>query len=134
MRTVKTKKELIKAIEDGERYIKIDSTSLYVACKLAETYENTTLLLKHYAITKITNIIGSVGTMNIVANGTKAAPQKDHDKTVGTMNIVVNGTVIGVTITISILIATLAIIGVLNDKKVKIKCKGYGVDGEVEIG
>lgn len=112
MRTVKTKKELIKAIEDGERYIKIDSTSLYVACKLAETYENTTSLLKHYAITKITNMIGSVGTMNIVANGT----------------------VVGVTITISILITTLAIIGILNDKKVKIKCKGYGLKGEVEIG
>lgn len=42
MLTVKTKKELIKAIEDGEKHIKIDSKPLYAACKLAETYDSTT--------------------------------------------------------------------------------------------
>lgn len=44
MRIVKTKKEPIKAIEDGERHIKIDSKSLYAACKLVETYDSITAL------------------------------------------------------------------------------------------
>ena len=61
MRIVKTKKELSKAIEDGERHIKIDSKSLYAACILAETYDSTTALLKHYAITKIKDVMVSVG-------------------------------------------------------------------------
>lgn len=112
MRKVKTKKELIKAIEDGERHIKIDSKSLYVACKLAETYDSTTALLKHYAITKITDVMVSVGKMHIVENGT----------------------VVAITITISVVLAAIAIIGILHDKKVKIKCKGYGGEGEIEIG
>ncbi len=107
MRTVKTKKELIKAIEDGERTIKVDSKRLYTACKLAEKYDSVKNLLKHYAITKL-------------------APH--------TTNNVVFTTGAVVTITIAVLITTIAIIGILNDKKVKIKCKGYGVDGEVEIG
>ena len=106
MRTVKTKKELIKAIEDGERTIKVDSKRLYAACKLAEKYDSVKTLLKHYAFTK-----------QIEASG--------------------EGIVLGsgavVAITISVLIAAIAIIGILKDKKVKIKCKGYGVDGEVEI-
>ena len=112
MRIVKTKKELIKAIEDGERHIKIDSKSLYAACILAETYDSTTALLKHYAITKITDVMVFVGKMNIV----------------------VDGAVVAITITISVLVAAIAIIGILKDKKVKIKCRGYGMDGEVEIG
>lgn len=112
MRIVKNKKELIKAIEDGERHIKIESKSLYAACKLAETYDSTTALLNHFAITKITDVMVSVGTMNIV----------------------VDGTVVAITITISVLVATIAIIGILNDKKVKIKCRGYDMEGEVEIG
>lgn len=33
MVTVKTKKQLIKAIEAGEKNIKIDSMDLYAACK-----------------------------------------------------------------------------------------------------
>lgn len=112
MRTVKTKNELIKAIEEGERHIKIDSKSLYAACKLAETYDSKASLLKHYAITKITDVITSVGTMCIV----------------------VDGSVVVITITIAVLVAAIAIIGILKDKKVKIKCKGYGMEGEVEIG
>ena len=47
---VKTKKQLIKAIEDGEKNIKIDSLDLYAACKLAETYKTVSDLLKHFAI------------------------------------------------------------------------------------
>lgn len=109
---LKQKKELIKAAEDGERHIKIDSKSLYAACKLADTYDSTTASLQHYAITKITDVMVSVGTMNIV----------------------VDGTVVAITITMSVLIAVIAIIGILKDKKVKIKCRGYGMDGEVEIG
>lgn len=112
MRIVKTKKELIKAIEDGERHIKIDSKSLYAACKLAETYDSTTALQKHYAIQKITGVMVSAGTMNIE----------------------VDGTVVAISITISVLVTAIAIIGILKDKKVKIKCRGYGLDGEVEIG
>lgn len=53
MRTVKTKKELIKAIEDGERTIKVDSKRLYAACKLAEKYDSVKTLLKHYVFTKL---------------------------------------------------------------------------------
>lgn len=112
MRIVKTKKELIKAIEDGEKHIRIDSKSLYAACKLAETYDSTTALLKHYAVTKITDVIASVGTANIV----------------------IDGTVVVITITISVLVTAIAIIGILHDKKVKVKCKGYGAEGEIEIG
>ncbi|MBS6912975.1 MAG: hypothetical protein KH188_10485, partial [Prevotella sp.] len=66
MVTVKTKKQLIKAIEAGEKNIKIDSMDLYAACKLAETYDKTSDLLKHFAITNLAGMIGSVGTMNIV--------------------------------------------------------------------
>lgn len=109
MRTVKTKKELIKAIEDGERSIIVDSKRLYAACKLAEEYDSVKTLLKHYVFTKLADVAKGWGAMHIQ-----------------------NGAV--VTITISVLIATIAIIGILNDKKVKIKCKGYGLDGEVEIG
>lgn len=36
MIVVKTKDELISAIESGETDIRIDSKSLYAACKLAE--------------------------------------------------------------------------------------------------
>lgn len=112
MVTVKTKKQLIKAIEAGEKNIKIDSMDLYAACKLAETYYKTSDLLKHFAITNLAGMIGSVGTMNIV----------------------VSGSVVVITISISIVVAAIAIIGILKDKKVKIKCKGYGADGEIEIG
>lgn len=112
MVTVKTKKQLIKAIEAGEKNIKIDSMDLYAACKLAETYDKTSDLLKHFAITNLAGMIGSVGTMNIV----------------------VSGSVVVITISISVVVAAIAIIGILKDKKVKIKCKGYGADGEIEIG
>ena len=37
------------------------------------------------------------------------------------MNIVVDGTVVAITITISVLVAAIAIIGILKDKKIKIK-------------
>lgn len=117
MRIVKTKKELIKAIEDGERHIKIDSKSLYAACKLAETYDSTTALLKHYAIQNVTDVRVSAGTLCKV----------------GTMNIVADGTVVA--ITISVLVAAIAIIGILKDKKVKIECIGWGGGrGTVKIG
>ena len=112
MRTVKTKKELIKAIEDGERTIKVDSKRLYAACKLAEKYDSVKTLLKHYVFTKRADV-----------------PKKWW----GAVEVG-SGAVVTIAITISVLITTIAIIGILNDKKVKIKCKGYGVDGEVEIG
>lgn len=113
MRIVKTKKELIKAIEDGERHIKIDSKSLYAACELAETYDSTTALLKHYAIQNVTDVRVSAGTMNLVADGA----------------------VVAITITISVLVAAIAIIGILKDKKVKIECIGWGGGrGTVKIG
>lgn len=47
MRTVKTKKELIQAIEDGEKHIKIDSQNLYDACILAEKFDSTSAFLRH---------------------------------------------------------------------------------------
>ena len=112
MITVKTKKQLIKAIEDGEKNIKIDSLELYAACKLAESYDTVSGLLKRFAITNLFGIIGSVGTTNIV----------------------VSGTVVAITISVSVLITAIAIIGIKRDKKVKIKCKGYGIEGEIEIG
>lgn len=111
MRTVKTKKELIKAIEDGERTIKVDSKRLYAACKLAEKYDSVKTLLKHYVFTKLTDVPKKWGAVNL---------ERDA--------------VVTIAITISVLITTIAIIGILNDKKVKIKCKGCGLDGEVEIG
>lgn len=111
MITVKTKKQLIKAIEDGEKNIKIDSFDLYAACKLAETYKTVSDLLKHFAIESLIGIIGPVGTTNIV----------------------VSGSVVAITISISVLVATIAIIGILKDKKVKKKCNGYGMEGEIEI-
>lgn len=111
MRTVKTKKELIKAIEDGERTIKVDSKRLYAACKLAEKYDSVKNLLKHYLFTKRADVSKKWGAVGVGS-----------------------GAVVTIAITISVLITTIAIIGILNDKKVKIKCKGYGVDGEVEIG
>ena len=40
MKTVKTKKELIKAIKDGETKIMVDNKRLLAACKLAELYQN----------------------------------------------------------------------------------------------
>ena len=46
MRTVKTKKELIKAIKDGETKIKVDYKRLLTACKLAELYQNGTKEVK----------------------------------------------------------------------------------------
>ena len=107
MRTVKTKKELIKAIEDGERTIKVDSKRLYAACILAEKYDSVKTLLKHYVFTET------------VAKSSVAGV------------VLENGVVIA--ITISVLITTIAIIGILKGMKVKIKCKGYGVEGEVEI-
>ena len=112
MVTVRTKKELIKAIETGEKKIKIDSLELYAACKLAESYDTVSGLLKHFAITNLFSIIGSVATMNIVAGGT----------------------VVAITISVSVLVAAIAIIGILKDRRVKIKCKGYGTEGEIEIG
>ena len=89
MITVKTKKQLIKAIEDGEKNIKIDSFDLYAACKLAETYKTVSDLLKHFAIESLIGIIGPVGTTNIV----------------------VSGSVVAITISVSVLVATIAIIG-----------------------
>lgn len=111
MRTVKTKKELIKAIEDGERTIKVDSKRLYAACKLAEKYDSVKTLLKHYVFTKRADVAKKWGAVEVGS-----------------------GAVVTIAITISVLITTIAIIGILNDKKFKIKCKGYGLDGEVEIG
>ncbi len=109
MRTVKTKEELIKAIEDGERNIYVASKQLYAACYLAEKYDSATALLKDYGIKKL------------MANTT--------------MNIVVTPTLV-ITITIAVLVAAIAIIGILKDKKVKIKCtkneKGMLI-GEIEI-
>lgn len=112
MITVKTKQQLVKAIEDGEKNIKVDSLELYAACKLAESYDTVSGLLKHFAITNLYGIIGSVGTANIIAGGT----------------------VVAITISVSVLITAIAIIAIKRDKKVKIKCKGYGIEGEIEIG
>ena len=112
MITVKTKQQLGKAIEDGEKNIKIDSLELYAACKLAESYDTVSGLLKRFAITNLFGIIGSVGTTNIV----------------------VSGTVVAITISVSVLVAAIAIIGILKGRRVNIKCKGYGTEGEIEIG
>lgn len=65
---------------------------MYAACILAETYDSTTALLKHYAITKITDVMVSIGTMNIV----------------------VDGIVVAITITISVLVVAIAIIEILR--------------------
>ena len=111
MITIKTKEELILAIKRGEQHVKIESLDLYAACKLAEIHSSISALLKHYAIKSIRSVFVPVGAMNIVADGVA----------------------ITITITISVIVATIAIIGILKDKKVKIKCKGYGVDGEIEI-
>ena len=111
MITIRTKDELILAIKRGEQHVKIESLDLYAACKLAEIHSSISALLKHYAIKSIMSVFGPVGTMNIVADGV----------------------VVSIAISISVLIAAIAIIGILKDKKVKIKCKGYGVDGEIEI-
>ena len=94
-----------------QKNIKIDSFDLYAACKLAETYKTVSDLLKHFAIESLIGIIGPVGTTNIV----------------------VSGSVVAITISVSVLVATIAIIGILKDKKVKIKCNGYGMEGEIEI-
>lgn len=111
MITVKKKKQLIKAIEDGEKNIKVDSLELYAACKLAESYDTVSGLLKHFAITNLYGIIGSVGTVNIIAGGT----------------------VVAITISVSVLITAIAIIGILKDRKVRIRVGGYGTEGEIEI-
>lgn len=114
MRTVKTKKELIKAIQDGEKHIKIKSLDLYAACKLAEAFDSVSALFKHFAITSIAEFAASVGINKFTCTGGEV-----------------------VTITISILISAVAIIGILKDKIVKIKCKTTkegGVVGEIEIG
>ena len=112
MRKVKTKKELIKAIQDGEKHIKIESLDLYAACKLAEAFNSVSALFKQYVITSILKVAG---------------PYKCVEISEGAV----------VTITISILISAVAIIGILKNKKVNIKCKTTkegGVVGEIEIG
>ena len=106
MRTVKTKKELIKAIENGEKHIKIESTKLYAACVLAEKYNSVSQIMKHYVFSKI----GQTMTFNAIDGG-----------------------VVAIVITISICVTAVAIIGILNDKKVKIKCNCNGKGGTIEI-
>ena len=56
MRTVKTKDELKKAIEDGEKFINVESFKLFAACKLAASYNSKSALLKHYAVDDICGI------------------------------------------------------------------------------
>ena len=41
---------------------------------------------------------------------------------------------IAITISVSVLVAAIAIIGILKGRRVNIKCKGYGTEGEIEIG
>ena len=38
MKTVKTKKELIEAIKNGEKEVYVDSKRLFLACRMAERY------------------------------------------------------------------------------------------------
>ena len=38
MKTVKTKKELIEAIKNGEKEVYVDSKKLFLACRMAEKY------------------------------------------------------------------------------------------------
>ena len=38
MKTVKTKKELIEAIKNGEKEVYVDSKKLFIACRMAERY------------------------------------------------------------------------------------------------
>lgn len=110
MRTVKTKKELIKAIEDGEKHIKIESVKLYAACELAEEYNSASQIMKHYVFSKVFSKIGHTMTFNAIDGG-----------------------VVAIVITISICVTAVAIIGILNDKKVKIKCNWNGKGGTIEI-
>lgn len=108
MRTVRTKKELIKAIEDGEKRIKIDSKNLYAACILAEKFDSKLAFLQHYACTSINDFI---------------KPTRRECCFVCSSTVVV-------TITITVAITTISIIAILKNKRVKIKVKGVG---DVEI-
>lgn len=102
MRTVKTKKELIQAINDGEKEIMVDDPKLYAACVVAEKYQNKSDLLK--------SIVDTGTTQNVITE---------------------TGIII---ITIAVLITALAIIAVLKDRVVIIKCRGKkGRGGEINI-
>ena len=109
MVTVKTKEELKKAIEDGEKHIKIDSLKLYAACKLAESYYNTPELLRHCI-------------------------RGNSDIKLKEMNLMAEGTFVTIVITIAVLTTAVAIVGILKDKKVKIKCKSKNGEYTIEVG
>ena len=110
MVTVKTKEELKKAIEDGEKRIKIDSLKLYAACKLAESYYNAPELLKHRG--KDASDIG---------------PKKN-------MQVMIDGTVVTIVLGVAVLITAVAIVGILKEKKVKIKCENGDKVVTIEVG
>lgn len=109
---VKTKKELIRAIENGEKHIRVDSKKLYAACKLAESYDTVSELIERYIREGLMSLISPMACVVSLSTGA----------------------VVTITITISVLVAAIAIVGILNNKKVKIKVKGPGdLTGEIEI-
>ena len=112
MRTVKTKDELKKAIEDGEKFINVESFKLFAACKLAASYNSKSALLKHYAVDDIKSVKGSVGEMECLTE-------------TGIVTIV---------ITISILLTAIAILGILKGKRVIIEGEWKGGRGKIQIG
>ena len=119
MRTVSTKKELVKAIKDGETNIKIDSLKLYVACKLADKYESIKSLLVSYFKGRTKEDAEEIGQ--------DLKPQIPAGD--GNTRMIAGSTV--VVITISVLVAAVSIIAVLKDKNVKIKFTGSGFDIEI---
>ena len=127
MRTVKTKDELIKAIQDGERDIEVDSKELLLACKLAEKYHNVKSFLADYAIGKTSKTIDEVSneieeSINSSNNADEIRidPQlievKPHGVTHNATVTITGGQIVA--ITISVLVATVAIIAILKNREI----------------
>jgi len=78
MRTVKTKKELIKAIEDGEKHIYVADEKLYMACKIAKRKMELQRKMESHFLETVMQPINLVSDKVII--------RKSHDITIPDIN------------------------------------------------
>lgn len=110
MRTVKSRKGLLKAFEDGEKRVMVEEGSLlYYGCLVAYKFSNLKLLVKEHLVDLKERILG------------KSAGLSD------------SSVLLIMVLSIALLVTTISIIAILKRKNLKLKFEGFGISGQMEV-